>query len=203
MGPESRAFLVRAWERQYDEAREDAQSVRTRGIALLTATGVISGVLTLLLPVTAALRVALNLNSPGSIIPILVAAIAFFLMLWCATGTVVLAIKAQAVGVWSQSSVKPLQGRDMVGYELEYAFNTYVAGADNINRLANPAGYLRQAQWYFMSLVFALTALVLASALTVVLGAATASSGASAPHTKPLPTATIASSGARTSPNGP
>ncbi len=176
---DGRQVLTRSWERQYDEIREDTASVRARGVALLTATGVISGVLALLVPLATGLHSTLNLKSLPLVFLTLIAILAFVLILYCAVGTVVLAIRAQEVAFWGQSELHILDRNGKVRYEIEYAISLYVTYTDNVQRLRNPAGYLRQAQVYFRTLVQALAAFVAVALLLVALGATSQPTNAS------------------------
>src|SRR4029077_7183054 len=63
MAPKSRQLLTGIWERQNEQLNQDLESVRGRGAALLTATGVVSGVLTLLIPVVALVHIGWNTTS--------------------------------------------------------------------------------------------------------------------------------------------
>jgi hypothetical protein len=178
--PQAVKYLVEAWIRQNDELARDLESVRSRGAALLAATGVITGVLTLLVPITASIHASLEPNSLVATALVILAGIAFVVLIYCALGTVVLAIRSQEVDFWGQAEMKAQGNQQLSDIEQEYAFSLYVTYTDNIERLKNPVGYLRQAQVYFRLLVFALAGLVVASVLTGALGASTAAQPGSA-----------------------
>lgn len=173
LGVDARRFLTDVWVRQNDELARDLESVRNRGSGLLAATGVITGVLTLLVPISALIHATLSPRSPLAVLLLVLAALAFVVLIYCALGTVVLAIRAQEVGFWGQAEMKPASKQTLKDIELEHAFSLYVTYTDNIERLRNPVGYLRQAQVYFRVLVFALAGLVVASVLAGAVGAAT------------------------------
>jgi hypothetical protein len=170
MKPETRKFLADVWVRQNDGFSRDLESIRTRATSLLAATGVITGVLTLLVPVAPLIRTSFAPSSVVAIGLLVLAAAAFVAMIYCALGTVVLAVRAQEVDFWGQSELKPSSPSSKEAYELLYGFSLYVTYTDNVSRLRNPAGYLRQAQAYFRVLVFALAGLVVASVLAGAIG---------------------------------
>jgi len=186
MPPAGRRLLITAWERQNDQLSKDLESVRNRGMALLTATGVISGVITLLIPIIAAAHGELK---PTSLLPavlLFVAVVAFLVTTYCAVATVVLGIRSQEVDVWAQSELHPGDGNSALAYELVYAFTLYITYSDNVSRFANPVGYLRQAQAYFRTLVQALAVLLLASVVAVAAGVLVPDGGASGSHLSKL-----------------
>jgi hypothetical protein len=198
MRKESRDLLVRAWERQNDELGRDLESVRTRGMALLTATGVVSGVLALLVPVVAALHIGLNPASFLDDVLLGLAGGAFALTIYCAVATAVLGIRSQEVGSWAQNEMHPGTHDTVVGYELEYAYRVYVTYSDNARRFSNPPGYLRQAQTYFRLLVEALGGLVVLAGISLVVGALTQSVPIVSSHAVVSPA--VNASAARTAP---
>jgi len=196
MHPETRQFLISTWIRQNEQLGRDLESVRTRGSALLAATGVITGVLTLLVPIGALIHSTFRPSSPVGLVLLGLAALAFVAMLYFALASVVLAIRSQEVDYWGQSELIPELRASFVSYELEYAFSQYVTYTDNVSRLRNPVGYLRQAQFYFRLLVFALAGLVAASVLASVQGSLIVASS-STPSSTGIPAPTAGASGER------
>jgi hypothetical protein len=190
MDPGSRRFLIDAWKRQNDQLSKDLDSVRARGTALLTATGVISGVLALLVPVAAAIHGGVSPATRFSLVLLGLAAGAFGLTIYCAVATAVLGMRSQEVDFWGQNEMHPGTRGSPIGYELQYAFSLYVTYTDNLSRLGNPVGYLRQAQAYFRLLVMALAALVILAGLALFVGALSPpKASAVAPHQSPTPSA--------------
>ena len=173
MRPETRQFLTDVWIRQNEQLARDLESARSRGTSLLAATGVITGVLTLLVPIGALVHSTFRPSSRLATGLLILVGAAFVAMIYFALGSIVLAIRAQEVDFWGQSELLPGMGRSNLAYELEYAFSQYVTYTDNVGRLRNPVGYLRQAQVYFRLFVFALAGLVVASVLAGAAGALT------------------------------
>jgi hypothetical protein len=159
-------------------------------MALLTAAGVISGVLALLVPVAAVIQGGVNPATWFDGVLLGVALAAFGLTIYCAVATAVLGMRSQEVDFWGQSEMHPGTRESPVGYELEYAFSLYVTYLDNLSRLGNPVGYLRQAQAYFRAVVIALAALVVLAALALFFGALSPASAPSGTrHLTPTPSA--------------
>jgi hypothetical protein len=177
MSPETRSFLTDVWVRQDANFFQDLESIRRRGSSLLAATGVITGVVTLLVPIAAFIHASISPTSFTARALLGLTALAFFVIIYCAAGTVILAIRSQQVDYWGQTELKPVADRSTVGYELLYASSLYITYTDNVSRLRSPAGYLRQAQSYFRVLVLALASLVVASVLASAAGALTVPRG--------------------------
>ncbi len=138
---------------QYDEVKADLNSTRGSAGALLAATGVISGVVAL----TAGFTPLFQSRSWVVFVGLLLTAV----VVYCAVATTFLAIRAQQVDFWGQAELDPSELKDAATYETEFATALYVTWRDNLQRLRNPVGYLRDAQVFFRALVVALGLLVL------------------------------------------
>ncbi len=199
MRPAARQMFIDALIRQNARVAADIESVANRGTALLTATGVISGVLALLVPVGAAIQGRLHAPSIFAFGLLILAGAAFVAVVYCALATVVLAIRSQEVGYFSLVEMRPGVGESALAYELDYAYQLYLAYSDNDSRLTVLVSYLRDAQAYFRGLAQALTMLVVISAMAIASSAFVAGS-AVGPSSRPGPTPSVISSAVRSGP---
>lgn len=171
MKPDARQLFIGSLARQNDRIAQDVQSVTNRGTALLAATGVITSVLTILIPASAAIHANIKPESPLALAVLAAVALDAIVVLYCALATVLLAIRSQEVGYWSLVEMSLNSGQSALALELDHTYQLYLAYSDNDGRLTVLISYLRNAQAYFRTLAQALTVLVLVAALAIVAGA--------------------------------
>jgi hypothetical protein len=153
-----RRAAIDAFVRQYDEVKSDLNSTRGSAGGLLAATGVITGVVAL----TAGFTPLFQGRSWIAVVGLALSAV----VVYCAVATTFLAIRAQQVDFWGQAELHPNELFDAITYEAEYVTALYVSWLDNVQRLRNPVGYLRDAQAFFRALVIALGSLVVLTIVT-------------------------------------
>jgi len=151
------ATLRQAMERQYDEVKEDIVSVRSRAGSLLTGVGLVFATLALVSPVSGAFRSLAEHQKVAATIFGVVLGVLLLALIYLSLGVLWLSLRAQQVGFWGQADMHPEEAEK---FELEYVISLFVTHQDNVARLANPVGYLRQAQGYFLVLLLVLMTLI-------------------------------------------
>jgi hypothetical protein len=173
MPPDARQVLIDQLARQHERLDRDTESVRARGSDLLTATGVMSGVLALIVPVTTAIHAGFGAPSKPALVLFGIAAIAFLVVIYCGVACVVLAIRSQEPGWSSVVEMRPIAGQSVLAFTLDYAFKLQIAYLDNDSRLTIRVSFLRQAQTLFRTLIQALALLVVVSLVAIAIDAFT------------------------------
>jgi hypothetical protein len=178
------------WQARYDEIEATRGTVTTRSNSLLLFVGVLT---------TGAGLIGQSLSgAPGPIVGLFI----FFgvLLLYCAVGAAVLAIRAQRVGLWDSPRVDVADATDERSLRLKYAVEIYIAAEQNRVGLRIPVGILRDGQEFALAGIVLIALLAALSVTAAVLTSAPDASGGTAPpgpsvapSVSPLPTGIAAS----------
>ncbi len=173
---QSLQVLIKSWEDLYQSLCNDLAAVRTRAASLLSATGIIAGVVALVTPLGTWLAVNLRFKSAAAIGLGVMILIVIGALLYCGVAAAFLAVRAQEVGPWSLIVMRIHPSRDKHDNEIEYGHSIYVASMENKDILRRIyVRYLNDAQLYFRLLVIVLAVLVIVALLGLWLGQPTSS----------------------------
>jgi hypothetical protein len=170
---------MRCWEAQYKDVRDDLTAVRGRATNLLSATGIISGVVALVVPLATWFVALLRFNNFATSIVGLFTLLLIACLLWSAIAAVYLSVSAQQVAKWTLFDTIPRPENRKAAYEVDYTQSLYVASVEDSKRVDNFVRYLHDAQRYFKILIAALVILVAASIFAQIPGL---------PTSTPIPT---------------
>ena len=157
--PELVPDMIEIWRRRYEQTEADRVSSAARATALLTLIGVVTAASTLIISATS-----------GAPLPFLVLVLAFGLLLLIAiTAAVWLAIWVQQVGNWDSPRIEPEAASSARALRLSSALEHLAAAEQNLKRINNITGYLRDAQGWALvaiSLLVILAPLAVAASLS-------------------------------------
>jgi hypothetical protein len=161
-------LFIKSWENRYKEIVDDRAAVRSRGANLLPATGVIAGVVALVVPVGTWVTGVLHFKSVGATALGVLVLIWIALILYCGVAATFLAIRAQEVSDWGSVEMFTHPPTGQKGdYDIEYCCSLYVASRLNRRILDSYVRYLNDAQLYFRLLVMVIALLVISSLAAV------------------------------------